>query len=149
MRGWQLVTNHFKVALEWLLWQQHRLRQAAWLACNQEEQLLQQHDDRANANPDIISCTRTTPCIVRGSSMPGLPVNTVFPIRIGQWMVTVRTPRLCTSSWVVSGMAAPLATLNAWKPTAVWMIAAWMMCMRVSETKVTRLSPSGSVNGEP
>ena len=30
LQGWRMTTNHSKAAMEWLLWQEHCLRQAEW-----------------------------------------------------------------------------------------------------------------------
>lgn len=55
-----MIINHSKVAMQWLLWQEHRLRRMVWFRFTEDKQ--QQHQEMALAYPDSMDSHHPLHC---------------------------------------------------------------------------------------
>ena len=120
VKGWRLITNHSKVAMEWLLWKEYRL---------QEEEPLPNHWQR-----------------IQHARNQGEYQTLVDD---GGWMASTKPATQSTRSWVVFGMGATGVPPIVTSRTNVTINAAWMMfdvppwnVFRVFSTLVRLCAPS-------
>ena len=104
IHGWRLKSNHSKVALEWLHWMDHCLRESLDRQGVEAVGIRIQHAGRA---------------------------STASPIAATLSMGTTCRPTQCTNSKAASGTGAPNAFLTALNPTVVWKTVVPKTCIDV------------------